>query len=117
MDSTAKTVGAYLAGLPIDRRRPLARLRTLIKRAAPKAEESMRRGMPTYELGGLLFAFAAQKHHFTLYVGEPQVLVAHLPHLGNVSPGKTYIRFKTAADLDFAATAQMLREAAAARAG
>jgi uncharacterized protein YdhG (YjbR/CyaY superfamily) len=117
MDSKAKTVSAYLAALPIDRRRPLARLRTLIKRAAPKAREAIRRGMPSYELDGPLFAFAAQQHHFTLYVSEREVLAANIPHLGNVASGKTYIRFKTAGDLDFAATARMLREAAAARAG
>jgi uncharacterized protein YdhG (YjbR/CyaY superfamily) len=117
MQSNAKTVAAYLADLSIERRRPLARLRTLIKRAAPRAHESMKHGMPTYELDGPLFAFAAQKHYFALYVSEAQVLAANIPKLGNIAPGKSCVRFKTAAELDFAATAQMLREAAAARAG
>ncbi len=115
MHSKAKTVAAYLADLPIELRRPLARLRTLIKRAAPKAHESMKHGMPFYELDGPLFAFAAQKHYFALYVSESEVLAANIPKLGKISAGKGCVRFKTAAELDFAATAQMLREAAAAR--
>ena len=47
MQSSAKTVAAYLKELPDDEvRRALTKLRTLIRKTIPDAVESMQYGMP-----------------------------------------------------------------------
>jgi uncharacterized protein YdhG (YjbR/CyaY superfamily) len=44
----------YLDELPEDRRKALSKLRTLIRKTAPDAAESIQYGMPSYTLGEML---------------------------------------------------------------
>ena len=64
----AKTVDEYLAALPADKRRTLARMRALIKSAAPGASEGISYGLPTYKLNGRpVVYFGAAAKHVSLY--------------------------------------------------
>ena len=67
-------VDAYLEALPAERRQALETIRTLMREAAPDARETMHYGMPTYDLAGMLFAFASQKRYMSLYVIETDVV-------------------------------------------
>lgn len=62
-----KTVNDYIAGQPKGLQAKLEQLRQTIRKAAPKAEESIAYGMPAYKLHGPLVYFGNTKHHFGLY--------------------------------------------------
>jgi uncharacterized protein YdhG (YjbR/CyaY superfamily) len=94
MQSQAKTVAEYLNGLPEDRRSALLKLRALIQEAAPNAVECMRWGMPTYELGKPLCAFAAHKNDLALYLLDTGLVERFQSQLGALSVSKGCIRFR-----------------------
>jgi uncharacterized protein YdhG (YjbR/CyaY superfamily) len=63
-------VDGYLAVLPIAQRRALAKLRKVIKAAAPKAQECISWRMPAYKYLGFLVFFAAFKNHCSFFVAS-----------------------------------------------
>ena len=63
----AKNIDEYIAAFPDDVRKQLERMRTAIRKAAPKAEEAMKYGIPTFVLNGNLVHFAAYKNHIGFY--------------------------------------------------
>ena len=73
MNKTPKDVDAYIAGVPEGVRGTLVKLRSVIKKAAPKAIERISYGMPFYEYGGSgfkgrLIYFAVSKNHIAVYI-------------------------------------------------
>lgn len=69
----AETVTEYIAQAPKEVRNSLTKLRAVIKKAAPKANERISYGMPFYEYGGTgiqgrLIYFAAFKKHISLFI-------------------------------------------------
>jgi len=62
MKHTPKDVDSYIKAAPQAVRDKLAQLRTLIKAAAPKAEERISYGMPYYGYEGRLAYFQARKN-------------------------------------------------------
>lgn len=69
-----KSVEAYLKAQPTDFRIVLEKLRTQIKAAAPKAEESISYGMPAYKYKGALVYFGAFKKHCSFFPGSASIL-------------------------------------------
>ena len=72
MNKTPKDVDAYIAGMPEEVRGKLVKLRSVIRKAAPKAVERISYGMPFYEYGGSgfkgrLIYFAVSKNHIAVY--------------------------------------------------
>jgi uncharacterized protein YdhG (YjbR/CyaY superfamily) len=70
MDSRAdspKSIDEYISGLPEEVQETLRKLREVIRKAAPGAEEKISYGMPTFALHGNLIHFAAHKRHIGLY--------------------------------------------------
>lgn len=61
------TVEAYLAQTPKEVQPILEKLRTVIKAAAPDAEERIAYNMPAYYLDGFLVSFSAWKRHIGFY--------------------------------------------------
>ena len=117
MKSNATTVPDYLAELPADRQAALKKVRSVIKKAVPKAKESMQYGMPAYELNGLVCGLASQKNYMALYVCEPDIVDAHRDALGTLNCGKGCIRFRNLDELPLGAITEILQEAAAKRSG
>ena len=115
MKSTATTVPEYLAELPADRQTALNKVRSLIRKAVPKAKESMQYGMPAYELNGLVCGLASQKNYMALYVCEPEIVDAHRDALGKLNCGKGCIRFRNLDELPLDAITKILKEAAVKR--
>ena len=71
-----KTIDDYLETLTPEKRATLQKLRRSIKAAAPKAEECIAYGIPTFRLGGrMLVSFGAAKNHCAFYAGALPVRV------------------------------------------
>ena len=66
MNKPAST-DAYIATFPEDTQRVLQEIRTVIRKAAPEAEEVISYGMPAYKLNGMLVFFAAHDKHIGFY--------------------------------------------------
>lgn len=60
-------INGYIAGFPKDVQEILETLRATIKKAAPKAEETINYAIPTFTLKGNLVHFAAYKNHIGFY--------------------------------------------------
>jgi uncharacterized protein YdhG (YjbR/CyaY superfamily) len=61
------TVDAYIAGYPQDIQTILKKVRTTVKKVAPKAGEAIKYGMPTYTQDGNVLSFGAYKTHIGMY--------------------------------------------------
>jgi hypothetical protein len=120
MQSDATTVREYLDSLPDDRRKALAKVRTVIRRNLPKGiVETMNWGMITYEVplrtypdtyNGQPLAYAAlasQKNHMAVYLmgiyGSEDLRarfeVAYRATGKRMDVGKSCVRFRTLDDL------------------
>ena len=113
--SRAKTADAYFDALDGDRREAMATLRDLIRKQLPRALETMRYGMPTYEYEGEdqpICSLAAQKHYMALYICEIAALDAHRDAFASLDVGKSCIRFKRLEQLPLPKVRSVLRAAA-----
>ena len=61
------TIDEYIAGFPWEIQEILNKVRATIRKAAPKAEETIKYQMPTFTMNGNLVHFAAFKHHIGFY--------------------------------------------------
>jgi uncharacterized protein YdhG (YjbR/CyaY superfamily) len=87
----AKTINEYLATVSPAKRAALQKLRKAIKAAAPKAEECISYGVPTFRLNGKpLIYFGVGANHCALYGAIPRELHADLK---NYDTSKGTIRF------------------------
>jgi uncharacterized protein YdhG (YjbR/CyaY superfamily) len=85
-------VDAYIAAAPAPTQPILRQLRDVIRAAAPKADEKISYGMPSYEYHGRLVYFAAFKHHVGLYaVGQQHD--SYTKELSGYLSGKSTARF------------------------
>lgn len=62
-----KDVDEYIAMFPDDVQKILKKIRALIRKTVPKAEESISYQIPAYKLNGVLIYFAAFKNHVSVY--------------------------------------------------
>lgn len=85
-----KSVDDYLASSPKEVQEKLKKLRSLIREAAPQAEEKISYSMPYYHYHGRLAYFAYAKNHLGLYV-LPPVLEAHRADLSEFVTTKSAI--------------------------
>lgn len=63
----AENIDAYIADFPENIRKMLKTIRATIRKAAPKAEETIKYAMPTFTLDGNLIHFAAYQKHIGMY--------------------------------------------------
>ncbi len=63
----ARNIDEFIAGYPEDVQKVLKKVRAAIKRAAPRAEETINYGIPTFTLEGNLVHFSAFKKHIGFY--------------------------------------------------
>ncbi len=66
-------------------------MRSTIKKAAPKAEEAISYGIPTYKLNGNLVHFGAFKSHISFFPGGRAR--AQFKELGKFKGGKGTVKF------------------------
>jgi len=90
--SQIENIDDYMAGFPDDIREKLESIRKTIRKAAPKAEEAIKYGMPTFTLEGNLVHFAAFKNHIGFYPA-PQGLLEFRKELAAYQGSKGAVRF------------------------
>ena len=111
----AKTVASFLKGLRADRRKALTALRRTIKKAAPRARESIEGGVPVYRLNGeLLCAMASRAQYLAFYACNTKLLPRHKKKLKGLNCGKSCIRFKRLEQLPMEVIRDVVKEAARA---
>ena len=116
MQSSAKTVNAYLKELPPERRGALQKLRDLCRMHLAGFEEAITYGGPTYARNGVVeVGFASQKNFIGLYILRTDVMNAHRDRLKvkGVTFGKGAIRYSKPERIDFDVVESMLRATAA----
>jgi uncharacterized protein YdhG (YjbR/CyaY superfamily) len=69
------TVDEYFATLPRKAVTALQKMRSTIKKAAPKAKEVISYNMPAFKQEGILVFYAAWKEHVGLYPASPGMSV------------------------------------------
>ena len=62
-----RTIDEYIAGYPPDVQAILQKIRAIIRKAAPGAEEAIKYRLPTFILSGNLVHFGAFKKHIGFY--------------------------------------------------
>ena len=87
----SETVEQYLAALPVPTRKVMKQLRALIRKAAPKATETMSYGIPTFVLHGNLVHYAGFAEHVGLYGARAMKLEGAL---AKYQTGKGTLRFE-----------------------
>jgi len=66
----ANNIDEYMADFPDDARAAMEKVRTAIRKAAPRAEEAIKYQIPTFVLNGNLIHFGGYKNHIGLYPGS-----------------------------------------------
>ncbi|MBX7053917.1 MAG: DUF1801 domain-containing protein [Pyrinomonadaceae bacterium] len=69
MREKAENVDAYIAAFPPDVAALLEQIRSIIRNAAPTADEVISYAIPTYKLNGPLVHFAGYARHIGFYPG------------------------------------------------
>lgn len=87
-----KDVDAYIAGFPEEVRMRLIQMRTVVRKAAPRAQEIISYGMPGYKYHGMLVFFAAFKKHIGFYA-TPTGHKAFKKELSVYKQGKGSVQF------------------------
>jgi len=116
MQSSAKTVTAYLKEVPAERRTALKQLRDLCRATLTGFKETMDYGGPCYARNGTVeVGFMSQKNFIGLYILRTDVMNAHKDQLkvSGVSVGKGAIRYSKPEHIDFKVVESMLRATAA----
>jgi uncharacterized protein YdhG (YjbR/CyaY superfamily) len=89
-----KSVDAYLSTKPKDVREILERVRSTIRRAVPRAVETISYQIPAYKLpGGTVLFFAGWKEHYSLYPATGRLPVVFKKELKPYELSKGTIRF------------------------
>lgn len=87
-------VDEYLAAIPDADRRMLERIRTIVLKAYPTAQESTYYGMPAFTLNGKAFiALRAAKTHCALHPLSGTVVAALAEKLAGFETSKGTVRF------------------------
>jgi uncharacterized protein YdhG (YjbR/CyaY superfamily) len=90
----AATIDAYIAAQPAAARPALEKMRQVIGKAIPGADEAISYGMPAYRLGGrVVVYFAGWKQHTALYPGSAQTFAAFGQEVAGYATSKGTLQF------------------------
>ena len=87
-----KTTEQYLDTLPADKCDTMKKLREILHKALPDAEEVISYAMPAFKQDGIVVWFAAAKDHYAVYV-YPRVMSVFKEELKTFSGTKSAIHF------------------------
>jgi uncharacterized protein YdhG (YjbR/CyaY superfamily) len=89
-----KSVDEYIATHPPDVQAILQRVRSTIRKAVPRAEETISYQIPTFKLhGSYVVYFAGWKQHYSLYPASRPLVAAFKDDLAPYEVNKGTIRF------------------------
>jgi len=93
MDTKLKSVEDYIASFPKDTQKVLKQIRTLVKKTASQAEESIAYAMPAYKMNGKpIVYFAGYDHHIGFYA-TPTGHEKFAKELSKYKQGKGSVQF------------------------
>jgi uncharacterized protein YdhG (YjbR/CyaY superfamily) len=93
MNSGTVSVDLYIAGFPKDVQKKLKKIRSVIRKVVPKAEEDISYGMPVYKLNGKrLVYFGGFSNHIGFYA-LPSTHIAFADALSAYKHGKGSVQF------------------------
>jgi uncharacterized protein YdhG (YjbR/CyaY superfamily) len=111
MKSAATDVESYLAAQPDEWRECLVTLRALCRQHLPGYAEEMAYGMPGYRRHDEIeVGFARQAKYLSLYILKQSVLDGHRDRLAGLDVGKSCIRYRRPAQIDWDAVAALLTD-------
>ena len=87
-----ETIDEYITIFPKNVQDILEKLRKVIRKSAPEAEETISYGMPTFKLNGNLVHFAAYKNHIGFYP-TPSGIEAFKKELSQYKGAKGSVQF------------------------
>ncbi len=94
VSGTFNSVDEYIASQPDASRRPLQRVRSVLRKALPGAEETISYRIPAYKLDGRpVIYFAGWKQHYSLYPATGPVVATFAKDLAPYTISKGTIRF------------------------
>jgi len=88
----SKSIDEYIARFPEDVQEALEKVRATVKKAAPKAEETISYQMPAFRLNGNLVYFAGWKNHIGFYP-VPSAIKAFDKELSTYEVAKGSVKF------------------------
>lgn len=92
MNKKPANVDEYISAFPRDVQDVLQVVRTVVRKAAPEAEETISYAMPGYKLNGPLVYFAGYKNHIGFYA-TPTGHEAFKKELSKYKEGKGSVQF------------------------
>ena len=102
-------VDRYISRFPEEVQQQLQKVRTIIKKMAPKATEQMAYGMPGYKKNGKpLVYFAGYKNHIGFYA-TPSGHEAFQKELSNYKQGKGSVQFPLVQPIPFELIEKIVR--------
>lgn len=108
MNTAITTIDAYIATFPVSTQALLQQMRNTITKAAPKAEEAISYGMPTFKLQGNLVHFAGYKNHIGFYPA-PSGIEAFADELKKYKTSKGAIQFPVDEKLPLALVTKIVK--------
>ena len=103
------SIDEYIATFPADTQKLLEQVRSTIKASAPRAEEKISYGIPTFTLNGRkLIYFAGWKNHISIYpipTGDDAFHQKISPYIA----GKGTLKFPIAEPIPFKLIRQMVK--------
>jgi uncharacterized protein YdhG (YjbR/CyaY superfamily) len=89
-----KSVNEYIASQPEAAQRVLKRVRRIIRKAVPGAEEAISYQIPGYKLNGRpVIYFAGWRQHYSVYPSTDRLIAAFKDDLARYEVSKGTIRF------------------------
>ena len=92
MPAKPKTMDEYIRAAPQAAQPMLRELRSILRKAAPGAKETLKWGNPVFEAERILFAFAAFKSHIS-FMPTPSAMEPFKKELSKFTTGKGSIQF------------------------
>lgn len=89
---TVASIDEYIADFPKEIQKRLEAMRATIRKSAPKAEEAIKYGIPTFVLNGNLVHFGGYKNHIGFYPA-PLGIEAFKKELAKYAGGKGTVQF------------------------
>ena len=86
------TVTGYINAAPVEARRKLRELRAILKKVAPRANETLKWGTPVFEEKRILFAYGAYKSHLN-FMPTHSAIIPFKKELAGYITGKDTIQF------------------------
>ncbi len=103
-----KTIDSYIKTFPGDVEELLQKIRITIRKAAPKAEEAIKYGIPTFVLNGNLVHFGGFKNHIGFFPG-PSGVKQFTTELKKYKTSKGTIQFQLDQAIPFTLIAKIVK--------